>query len=160
MSVLVRFYANHVFLENIESILSSTLKKKIHLLQRLVYKKLTFFLNNKKYLIKTSFRSSFLKDRFTQSGLSFLWKPRTFGDNVLLHYLSLLMLALSPLVHHIFSQKYFQYFQSVPLPSNSMNSQLRYKSLSPYIFSEYKYLAIELLRTLSRMAASKPTSSL
>jgi len=38
---------------------------------------------NKKYLIRNSFRSYFLKDRLSQSGLSFLWKPRTFGDNVL-----------------------------------------------------------------------------
>ena len=79
----------------------------------------TLRIKNKKYLIRMSLRSTFLKDRFSQRGLSFLWKPRTFGDNVfkILHYLSLLMLALSSLVNHIFSQKCFEYFQSVPLPS-------------------------------------------
>ncbi len=136
MSVLVRFFANHVFLENKEFILGSHTQKENSYASTISY---GYFhtSNNKKYLIETSFRTSFLKDRFTQSGLSFPWKPRTFGDNVLiLHYLSLLMLALSSLVHHIFSQKYFKYFQTVPLPSNSMNSQLRCKLLSPYIFSE------------------------
>lgn len=77
VSVLVRFFAQYTFLEN-ETIIINTF---IYLC--LIIYILIFFLIGKKNLIKTSFRTSFLKDRFTQSGLSFPWKPRTFGDNVL-----------------------------------------------------------------------------
>ncbi len=62
------------------------------------------------------------------------------------HYLSLLMLALSPLVYYIFLQKCSSYFfpersatiSSVifPIRENALNSSLRYENFSPYIFSE------------------------
>jgi len=110
VSDLVRFFAYHLLLENKIFTWSTSPPRK---------KYFFFGLGTKIILSEMSFRTTILKDRFSQSGLSFLWKPRTFGDNVFkfLHYLSLLMLALSSLVYHIFSQKCFHFFQSVPLPS-------------------------------------------
>jgi len=97
--------------------------------------KVTFWWLKTRHLIRRSFRTSFLKDRLTQSGLSSLWKPWTFGDNV---SCTLFIVTHASIVTsgipHFFTKMLFLFFQSVPLPSKLLNSSLRYEILVPIYF--------------------------
>lgn len=89
----------------------------------LFLKEKNFYLNDvwtKNILLEIAFAHISLKTDYLRADYPFSENLELSAIMFLnLHYLSLLMLALSSLVHHIFLQKYLKYFQSVPLPSNS-----------------------------------------
>ncbi len=134
VSVLVRFFAQHAFLEN-EIITTNTficLYKTIYIL--------TFL--QQKILSKRAFAHLSLKTDLLRAVYPF---PENLELSAIMfyeHYLSLLMLALSPLVNYIFLQKCSSLLFSRAFRYHlkrlyiALNSSLRYENFSPYIFSE------------------------
>src|ERR1700712_984416 len=110
-----------------------------------------------------------LRSRLTQGGLAWPWKPCSFGGRVshpsfATHACILTRVASTAGLHRRFTRHTTLSYHSVRLdppkgrPGCYTKSTTSVVCLSPVTLSARNHLTSELLRTLSRVAASKPTS--
>ena len=108
-----------------------------------------------------------LRSRLTQGGLAWPWNPWSFGGRVshpsfATHACILTRVASTAGSHRRFAGHTTLSYPSIRLdheglPQN-VNATTSVACLSPVTLSARNHLTSELLRTLSRVAASKPTS--
>ena len=108
-----------------------------------------------------------LRSRLTQGGLTWPWNPWSFGGRVSHPSFATHACILTRVASTAGSPRRFTRHTTLPYPSTrldtrclaiSVNVTASAVCLSPATLSARNHLTSELLRTLSRMAASKPTS--
>jgi hypothetical protein len=111
-----------------------------------------------------------LRSRLTQGGLTWPWNPWSFGGRVSHPSFATHACILTRVASTTGSPRRFTRHTTLPYPSTRLDTVLRPHlaisvnvtasavCLSPATLSAQNHLTSELLRTLSRMAASKPTS--
>jgi hypothetical protein len=111
-----------------------------------------------------------LRSRLTQGGLTWPWNPWSFGGRVSHPSFATHACILTRVASTTGSPRRFTRHTTLPYPSTRLGTVLRPHRaisvnvtasavcLSPATLSAQNHLTSELLRTLSRMAASKPTS--
>ena len=102
-----------------------------------------------------------LRSRLTLGGLAWPRNPWSFGgQGSHLPYRYSCLHSHSHTLHHSITRRLHR-MQDAPLPNNPPKGTVAAASavcLSPATLSAHNHLTSELLRTLSRVAASKPTS--
>ena len=111
-----------------------------------------------------------LRSRLTQGGLAWPWNPWSFGGGVSHPSFATHACILTRVASTAGSPRRFSRHTTLPYPSTHldphpkvgpgycMNVIASADNLSPAELSAQNHLTSELLRTLSRVAASKPTS--
>ena len=108
-----------------------------------------------------------LRSRLTQGGLAWPWNPWSFGGGVSHPSFATHACILTRVASTTGSLRRFTRHTTLPYPSThldpcgpgfSVNATASAVCLSPVTLSARNHLTSELLRTLSRVAASKPTS--
>ena len=111
-----------------------------------------------------------LRSRLTQGGLAWPWNPWSFGGRVSHPSFATHACILTRVASTTGSPRRFTRHTTLPYPSTRLDTVARpclaigvnvtasAVCLSPATLSARNHLTSELLRTLSRMAASKPTS--
>ena len=112
-----------------------------------------------------------LRSRLTQGGLAWPWNPWSFGGRVSHPSFATHACILTRVASTTRSPCRFTHHTTLPYPSTHLDTHPQGAGawsradatasavyLSPAILSAQNHLTSELLRTLSRMAASKPTS--
>ena len=108
-----------------------------------------------------------LRSRLTQGGLTWPWNPWSFGGRVshpsfATHACILTRVASTAGLHRRFTRHTTLSYPSTRLDHEGLpinvNATTSVACLSPVTLSARNHLTSELLRTLSRVAASKPTS--
>jgi hypothetical protein len=107
-----------------------------------------------------------LRSRLTQGGLTWPWKPWSFGGRVSHPSFATHACILTRVASTAGSLRRFARHTTLPYPSTRLdpktgrcvNDTTSAMCLSPATLSARNHLTSELLRTLSRVAASKPTS--
>ena len=108
-----------------------------------------------------------LRSRLTQGGLTWPWNPWSFGGRVSHPSFATHACILTRVASTTGSPRRFTRHTTLPYPSTrldtrclaiSVNVTASAVCLSPATLSARNHLTSELLRTLSRVAASKPTS--
>ena len=108
-----------------------------------------------------------LRSRLTQGGLAWPWNPWSFGGRVSHPSFATHACILTRVASTTGSPRSFTRHTTLPYPSTRLNHEGLAQCvnatasavyLSPATLSAQNHLTSELLRTLSRMAASKPTS--
>ena len=111
-----------------------------------------------------------LRSRLTQGGLAWPWNPWSFGGRVSHPSFATHACILTRVASTAGSPRRFARHTTLPYPSTrldtgvtlclaiSVNVTASAVCLSPVTLSARNHLTSELLRTLSRVAASKPTS--
>jgi hypothetical protein len=108
-----------------------------------------------------------LRSRLTQGGLTWPWNPWSFGGRVSHPSFATHACILTRVASTAGSPRRFTRHTTLPYPSTrldtrclaiSVNVTASAVCLSPATLSARNHLTSELLRTLSRVAASKPTS--
>ena len=108
-----------------------------------------------------------LRSRLTQGGLAWPWNPWSFGGRVSHPSFATHACILTRVASTAGSPRRFTRHTTLPYPSTrldtrclaiSVNVTASAVCLSPATLSARNHLTSELLRTLSRVAASKPTS--
>ena len=99
-----------------------------------------------------------LRSRLTLGGLAWPRNPWSFGGQVShLSYRYSCLHSHSHTLHHSIT-RWLHWMQDAPLPNPYVGAAASAVYLSPATLSAQDHLTSELLRTLSRVAASKPTS--
>ena len=108
-----------------------------------------------------------LRSRLTQGGLTWPWNPWSFGGRVSHPSFATHACILTRVASTAGSPRDFTRHTTLPYPSTRLdheglaqcvNDTTSVVYLSPATLSARNHLTSELLRTLSRVAASKPTS--
>jgi hypothetical protein len=107
-----------------------------------------------------------LRSRLTQGGLAWPWNPWSFGGRVSHPSFATHACILTRVASTAGSPRRFARHTTLPYPSTRLdpktgrcvNDTTSAVCLSPATLSARNHLTSELLRTLSRVAASKPTS--
>ncbi len=108
-----------------------------------------------------------LRSRLTQGGLAWPWNPWSFGGRVSHPSFATHACILTRVASTTGLPRCFTRHTTLPYPSTRLNHEGLSESvnatasavcLSPATLSARNHLTSELLRTLSRVAASKPTS--
>jgi hypothetical protein len=108
-----------------------------------------------------------LRSRLTQGGLTWPWNPWSFGGRVSHPSFATHACILTRVASTAGSPRRFTRHTTLPYPSTRLDTRClaigvnvtaSAVCLSPATLSARNHLTSELLRTLSRMAASKPTS--
>ncbi len=107
-----------------------------------------------------------LRSRLTQGGLAWPWNPWSFGGRVSHPSFATHACILTRVASTAGSPRGFTRHTTLPYPSTRLdpktgrcvNDTTSAVCLSPATLSAQNHLTSELLRTLSRVAASKPTS--
>ena len=108
-----------------------------------------------------------LRSRLTQGGLAWPWNPWSFGGRVSHPSFATHACILTRVASTAGSPRCFTRHTTLPYPSTRLdheglaigvNDTASAVCLSPATLSARNHLTSELLRTLSRVAASKPTS--
>ena len=109
-----------------------------------------------------------LRSRLTQGGLAWPWNPWSFGGRVSHPSFATHACILTRVASTAGSPRRFAGHTTLPYPSTHLdlllgrvidvNATTSAMCLSPVTLSARNHLTSELLRTLSRVAASKPTS--
>jgi hypothetical protein len=107
-----------------------------------------------------------LRSRLTQGGLTWPWNPWSFGGRVSHPSFATHACILTRVASTTGSPRRFTRHTTLPYPSTRLDPKTRQcvndttsaVCLSPATLSARNHLTSELLRTLSRVAASKPTS--
>lgn len=108
-----------------------------------------------------------LRSRLTQGGLAWPWNPWSFGGRVSHPSFATHACILTRVASTTGSPRSFTRHTTLPYPSTRLNHEGLAQCvnatasavyLSPATLSARNHLTSELLRTLSRVAASKPTS--
>ena len=108
-----------------------------------------------------------LRSRLTQGGLAWPWNPWSFGGRVSHPSFATHACILTRVASTAGSPRRFTRHTTLPYPSTRLDTRClaigvnvtaSAVCLSPATLSARNHLTSELLRTLSRMAASKPTS--
>ena len=108
-----------------------------------------------------------LRSRLTQGGLTWPWNPWSFGGRVSHPSFATHACILTRVASTAGSPRRFARHTTLPYPSTRLDTRClaigvnvtaSAVCLSPATLSARNHLTSELLRTLSRMAASKPTS--
>ena len=107
-----------------------------------------------------------LRSRLTQGGLTWPWNPWSFGGRVSHPSFATHACILTRVASTAGSPRDFTRHTTLPYPSTRLDPKTRQcvndttsaVYLSPATLSARNHLTSELLRTLSRVAASKPTS--
>jgi hypothetical protein len=100
-----------------------------------------------------------LRSRLTQGGLAWPWNPWSFGGRVSHPAFATHACILTRVTSTAGLLRRFAGGTTLPYPSTpSVNATASAVCLSPATLSARNHLTSELLRTLSRVAASKPTS--
>lgn len=98
-----------------------------------------------------------LRSRLTQGGLAWPWNPWSFGGRVSHPSFATHACILTRINSTTQSPGSFTTDTTLPYPTTQVATASA-DNLSPATLSARNHLTSELLRTLSRMAASKPTS--
>lgn len=108
-----------------------------------------------------------LRSRLTQGGLTWPWNPWSFGGRVSHPSFATHACILTRVASTTGSPRRFNRHTTLPYPTTHLNHEglvicvivtASAVCLSPATLSAQNHLTSELLRTLSRVAASKPTS--
>jgi hypothetical protein len=99
-----------------------------------------------------------LRTRLTQGGIAWPWNPWSFGGGVSHPSFATHACILTRAASTTRSPGCFTRHTTLPYPPTNVGATASAVRLSPATLSAQNHLTSELLRTLSRMAASKPTS--